>query len=153
MHDKTRKAQALAAARGSRGFTLQELMITVAIVALLAAIAYPSYQEHVERARRADAKSALLDAAARMERFYFDNNTYTTDLTDLGYGSAADAESPEGYWEINAAAGPSGDIATSFTLTASLAPGYDDARCTSLTLDSRGQKDSAGAADAETCWR
>ena len=45
------------------GFTLIELMITVAIVAILAAIAYPSYTEYVRRAHRADIKTALLDDA------------------------------------------------------------------------------------------
>lgn len=51
------------------GFTLIELMITVAIVAILSAIAYPSYQEYVLRTRRVEAMDLLGEAAARQERW------------------------------------------------------------------------------------
>ena len=68
-----------------RGFSLIELMITVAIVALLAAIALPSYTNSVRKAKRMDAKIALLDMASRQERFFSTNNTYTTAAANLGY--------------------------------------------------------------------
>ncbi|MCZ8096121.1 MAG: prepilin-type N-terminal cleavage/methylation domain-containing protein, partial [Acidovorax sp.] len=50
------------------GFTLIELMITVAIVAILSAIAFPSYSEFVRRGHRADARAGLLQAQLWMER-------------------------------------------------------------------------------------
>ena len=59
-----------------RGFTLIEVMITVAIVAILAAIAFPSYQDSMRKSRRADSKNALTQAVANMERFYAQNNGY-----------------------------------------------------------------------------
>jgi type IV pilus assembly protein PilE len=70
-----------------RGFTLIELMIAVAVVGILAAIAVPSYMQHVVKSRRSDAKAALLDYAARQERFYSINNTYATtaQIAQLGY--------------------------------------------------------------------
>lgn len=68
-----------------RGFSLIELMITVAIVALLAAIALPSYNNSVRKAKRMDAKIALLDMASRQERFFSTNNTYTSSAANLGY--------------------------------------------------------------------
>lgn len=81
-------AGALTAMRGkTAGFSLIELMIVVAIAAILAVIAYPSYQNKVYQSRRADAHAMLLDAAMRQERFNTDNNTYTTNLTLLGYTS------------------------------------------------------------------
>lgn len=75
--------------RRTAGFTLIELMIVVAIVGILAAIAYPSYQEHVRKSRRVDAKSAVLDLAARQERYFSVNNKYATTPVDLGFSQAA----------------------------------------------------------------
>ena len=59
-----------------RGFTLIEVMITVAIVGILAAVAYPSYREYVERSRRSEAQGVLAEAAQWMERFYAENYRY-----------------------------------------------------------------------------
>jgi prepilin-type N-terminal cleavage/methylation domain-containing protein len=60
----------------SRGFTLIEAMITVAVIAILAAIALPSYKDYVLRGRLVDATNALSATRARMEQFYQDNRTY-----------------------------------------------------------------------------
>ena len=54
----------------TKGFTLIELMIAVAIVGILAGIAYPSYQDSVRKSRRADAQGALLGFANAMERYF-----------------------------------------------------------------------------------
>ena len=58
-------------ARASRGFTLIELMIVVAIIAILAALALPAYQDYVIRARvsegltlASEAKVMVADNAA-----------------------------------------------------------------------------------------
>jgi type IV pilus assembly protein PilE len=60
----------------SRGFTLIELMIAVAIVAVLAAIAMPSYSEYIRRSRITEAISALSGMRVKMEQFFQDNRTY-----------------------------------------------------------------------------
>ena len=60
----------------SKGFSLIELMVTVAIVGVLGMIAIPGYRNYVLRATRAEAKQALLARAADLERCYTRNNTY-----------------------------------------------------------------------------
>lgn len=61
-----------------RGFTLIEMMITVAIIGILASIAIPSYQEYVMRGYLVDATNTLSDLRARLEQHYQDNRTYAT---------------------------------------------------------------------------
>ncbi len=129
-----------------QGFTLIELMITVAIVAILAAIAYPSYTTQVQKTRRADAQAALSHAALAMEACRADRATYT--------GCALPrAASEDGHYELTAAITGGG---RSYTLTATPAAGSpqtNDAACTSLTLDSRSVRGHTGSASsAEVCW-
>lgn len=62
--------------RGNTGFTLIEVMITVAIVAIIASIAYPSYQSHIAKTRRGVAKACLSELAQYMERYYTTNQQF-----------------------------------------------------------------------------
>jgi type IV pilus assembly protein PilE len=62
--------------RTSVGFTLIEMMITVAVIAILSMIALPSYQAYVQRGRIVDATNALSATRARMEQFFQDNRSY-----------------------------------------------------------------------------
>jgi len=62
--------------RPTAGFTLIELIITVAIVAILAAVAMPAYQDYSRRGRVQEAPQNLADFRARMEQYYQDNRTY-----------------------------------------------------------------------------
>ncbi len=59
-----------------RGFTLIEIMITVAIVAILAAVGYPNYTSYVQRGKLAEAISGLSDMRVKMEQYFQDNRTY-----------------------------------------------------------------------------
>lgn len=60
----------------SFGFSLIELMITVAIIAILAMIALPSYSEYITRSRLIDAHTRLGDLRIQMEKYFQDNRTY-----------------------------------------------------------------------------
>ena len=72
----------------SRGFTLIELMIAVAIIAILAAIAIPSYTDYVRRGRLTDSVSKVAAMRVKMEQYFQDNRVYNAvppacDLTSL----------------------------------------------------------------------
>jgi type IV pilus assembly protein PilE len=143
--------------RTSRGFTLIELMIVVAIVAILAAVAYPTYRDSVERARRADAKSVLMEAAQWIERQYTLSNAYNK----LGDGSVLNTaalpaqlrEAPKDgaskYYDIQFAANPT---TTAYTLQAVPKNSMTGDKCGTLTLTEAGTKSATGTAGADWCW-
>ena len=58
------------------GFTLIEVMITVAVIAILAAVALPQYFDYVTRSRLVEAKASLADMRTRMEQFFLDNRRF-----------------------------------------------------------------------------
>jgi type IV pilus assembly protein PilE len=134
------------------GFTLTELLIAVAILGIISAIAYPSYQNYVRGARRAEARNMLLDASNREERNFADNNTYTDDMTALGF-AADPAISETTNYSLDAAVNPAVPNATTYTLTAT-AQGSQaaDDKCDTLTLASTGAKGSSGTGSADECW-
>ncbi|ARU89811.1 type IV pilin protein [Pseudomonas sp. M30-35] len=141
-----------------KGFTLMELMIVVAIIGILAAIAYPSYQDYVLRSGRSDGQAWLMRIMQAQERFYSQNQTYTTNLGagGLAMGVAANAAviSEDQRYSITAAACANVTIANCVMLSA--APQGAQARdneCGTLTLNSRGTKGEGGtAASFQDCW-
>ena len=58
------------------GFTLIEVMITVAIIAILAAVALPAYSDYVTRSRLVEAKTSLVDMRTRLEQYFLDNRAF-----------------------------------------------------------------------------
>jgi type IV pilus assembly protein PilE len=63
----------------ARGFTLMEIMVTVALVAILASVALPSYAAYVKRARVPPALVALSSYSLKMEQVYQDSGSYGAD--------------------------------------------------------------------------
>jgi type IV pilus assembly protein PilE len=135
------------------GFTLIELMITVAILGIVATIATTSYSSQIQKSRRTDARSALLDLAGREEKLFSTTNAYSAAATDLGYANWTTPVGSNGgdyllSVVVNAPANP-----PSYTLTAT-ATGVQagDTQCTTLSIDQTGNQMATGSATASTCW-
>ena len=85
--------------RKQHGFTLVELVITIAVVGILAAIALPSYQQYVIRSKRSAAQAQMMDIANREQQFLLANRSYAdkTMLTASGYSLPADVAANYDY--------------------------------------------------------
>src|SRR5438552_19023247 len=74
--------------RSVAGFTLIEVMITVAVIAILAAVALPNYFDYVTRSRIVEAKTNLADMRTRLEQYFLDNRAYPAACIPSANGSA-----------------------------------------------------------------
>jgi type IV pilus assembly protein PilE len=133
--------------------TLIELMVVITIVAILSSIAVASYRSYVLRAHRTDATSALVRIQVAEEKYFLQNNTYTTDVTDTPQTGGLGISSPtqNGFYTLAVAPGSTNSIATSYTATATARGGQTkDTACPTLTIDDQSQH--GPAATAATCW-
>jgi type IV pilus assembly protein PilE len=129
-----------------RGITLIELMIVVVIIGFMAVIAYPNYREFAARAKRNEAKAALLQIATNQERFYLQNNTYTCDMTRLGFSAAAGFVTESRTYTVDVTA----CNANNYTAQAVYNPTDAEAgKCGTFQINGRNVKTSAPDAD---CW-
>ncbi len=132
--------------RRMQGITLLELMIVVMIVGILAVVAYPNYRDFAARAKRNEAKAALLQIATNQERFYLNNNTYTNDMTQLGFPVANNFVTDTGSYTIVVAGANASNFSALATYTR---VDNESTKCLTLGIDGRGAKTSAPLAD---CW-
>ena len=147
--------------RLSHGFTLIELMITVAIVGILAAVAFPSYTAYMAKARRADARSQLATAQQFMEKFYSESFDYAQNTAGAAsttiFNAQAFATSPrtgDGRAMYNLTLTVGSSPATTYSIAATAVTGTPASsdECGTLTLNSTGTR-GASITDILKCWK
>lgn len=138
-----RRAALTPSRRTSRGLTLIELMVALAIVGILAGIAYPNYRDYVMRGHLADASNGLATVRAQMERHFQDNRSYATvgSFTTPCLGPAASRKF--GEFTVACVGTPT---ATTFTLSAT---GAGPASGFTFTID---QADARATTAAPSGW-
>ncbi len=130
--------------RGQIGFTLIELMVTVAIIAILATIAYASYQSFIVKSRRATAAVCLQERAQFMERYY------TTALTYVGAPNPAQCGSDLDPFYVIAFNGT--PAAKTFAITATPTSSQNDPKCGTLSINAQGVRGKTGTGTIGDCW-
>ena len=128
------------------GLTLIELMIVLVLLGILTIIAYPNYRDMAARATRNEAKAALLQIAAQQERWYLNNNTYTTQMTNLGYDVDTNFITDSGSYEVNVTFADTNNFSATAVYQQSDA---EAGKCLTFRLDGRGERTSAPLPD---CW-
>jgi type IV pilus assembly protein PilE len=161
--------------RNAKGFTLIELMITLAILAILVTIGYPLYNVQLEKARRVDARGALGKLAMAQERHYAMFGSYATSVGQLNFGPDGLEDGTNDTYAYNKAIqaidydgngapdnysiglSTDGDSTTEdyvFTATA-IDSQLSDTDCRKFTINQLGVKtaeDSGGTDQTNRCW-
>ena len=138
------------------GFTLIELMITVAVVGLLAAIALPSYSSYLARGRITDTVASLSDYRVKMEQFFQDNRNYGTASTSCAAGAGAPALPVSQYFTYTCTVGavtPTVSyVMTAASIAGALGVTAGDYTYAINALNAKSTSMFKGTAVVKTCW-
>jgi type IV pilus assembly protein PilE len=118
----------------ARGFTLIELMVTVAIIGILAAVAYPAYTRYLVKSNRSAAEAYLMDVAQSETAYMADARSYATTLAQLNLTTP---KAVSDKYDISIAVT---DTPPGFTITASPKTGTNQAGDGDLTLNNAGTR-------------
>lgn len=143
------------------GFTLIELMISIAIISVLAAISYPAFQSHTAKSNRSEAQNALTELANKQEIYYAQHNIYSSNVqTELGYGSQN--SKPNGLYLLSATSCTTDikDLNRCYEIRAQATDNFQisyDSSCIYWFINHLGEvrssTDAAGNNETtETCW-
>lgn len=140
-----------------RGFTLVEMLITLAVLAILAALAWPTYQSAAQKGRRADAMAALAQLMQLQERWRSEHASYQATLANLTPSNT----SPDGHYTLSLV--DNSVSANGYTVRAtakSTSPQSGDSKCVvmqvvvaggSITYNSLNASNAVNAAP-DPCW-
>jgi type IV pilus assembly protein PilE len=142
--------------KSMKGVTLIELLTVVVVIGILAAIAVPSYRAYLIRAQRSDASTALLRLQAAEEKFFLQNNAYTTKLPDAptAGGLGLSDTSDRGFYALAVNLTATGYDATAIPVAGK--GQADDTKCTTFKVNEIGKKTATNSGGADTtsdCWR
>lgn len=132
----------------TRGMTLIELMIVLAILAIVVAIGYPSYLEQVRKSHRAEGMGELLELADRMERSYSDLGLYTSTISDILNVATTDG----GLYTLSIVS--ANNVSFTVRATPTSVKNQNKDKCHTFTLTSLGDKSvSGGSLGKDACWK